>query len=304
MYGTSRASLRQIIIRRFEVLPRCHLSSSTLPPTWMPPFLYNVENDKPSSQLVFEVSQTPQSSTYLDLPLVPVRRNPSSHDTSFIDFSPNAQQKKQGHRSNRRWPYSRLDNSRANKFESVHSYQLERIDDPISALDAPYPLKPTSLPDTPNYNALDEEMTLLKTPSPSFFRRLTLTKPLRKHPFSKLYEVPEWISLLIHTFLCVVSYPVLVAFVQIVKGRTLFWTRVIVGIGSGITGVLLGRSLLQLSRRHLEATGVSLTISPARDADRESNSLGHCNTPITKSRSSRCAIQAYRETCRRSNERL
>ncbi|EKM82111.1 hypothetical protein AGABI1DRAFT_70724 [Agaricus bisporus var. burnettii JB137-S8] len=110
-------------------------------------------------------------------------------------------------------------------------------------------------------------MTLLKTPSPSFFRRLTLTKPLRKHPFSKLYEVPEWISLLIHTFLCVVSYPVLVAFVQIAKGRTLFWTRVIVGIGSGITGVLLGRSLLQLSRRHLEATVWATVIHQSQSHD-------------------------------------
>ncbi|XP_006459732.1 hypothetical protein AGABI2DRAFT_202095 [Agaricus bisporus var. bisporus H97] len=136
----------------------------------------------------------------------------------------------------------------------MHLYELGKNDDSISELDAPYSSKFTSRLDTPNYGTLDDEMTLLKTPSPSFFRRLGLTKPLRKHPFSQRYEVPEWTSLAVHTFFCIISYPVLLAFVQIAKGRTLFWTRLIVGIGSGITGVLLGNSLLQLSRRHLEAT--------------------------------------------------
>jgi hypothetical protein len=142
-------------------------------------------------------------------------------------------------------------------------YDLEKNSDSNSEPDTPFPTKPTPLPDTPNYGTLDDEITLLKTPSPSLLRRLSLIKPLRKHPFSQHYEVPKWKSLIIHTFLCFLSYPVLIAFVKIAEGRTLFWTRVVVGMGSGVTGVLLGRSLLLLSARHLEATGESTTISLA-----------------------------------------
>lgn len=261
----------------------------------MPAFLYNAESDTPPSPFVFQVPQTPQSSSYIDPPMVAMQRTPSTPYTGFTDSSQNARRYRQGPKN--WWAYSPLDTSRANKFESMHLYELGKNDDSISELDAPYSSKFTSRLDTPNYGSLDDEMTLLKTPSPSFFRRLGLTKPLRKHPFSQWYEVPEWTSLAVHTFFCIISYPVLLAFVQIAKGRTLFWTRLIVGIGSGITGVLLGNSLLQLSRRHLEATGESDTSPPAGVIDQWSTSLGNCNTPIPKSLSSRGAIQAYREAC-------
>lgn len=116
-----------------------------------------------------------------------------------------------------------------------------------------------SYPPTPNYGTKGNEVDFLKTPSPSLFPR-GLPKPPKRHPFSQWYEAPKWKSLVGHTLLCLLAYPFLLIFVMVARRRTLFWTRVVVGIGCGFTGVLLGWSLLRLARRHLEAAGESAVV--------------------------------------------
>lgn len=111
-------------------------------------------------------------------------------------------------------------------------------------------------PPTPSYGLKSAETDFLKTPSPSLFPR-GLPKPPKQHPFSQLYEAPKWNTLAVHTLLCLLTYPFLLIFVIVAKGRTLFWTRLLVGAGCGIIGFLLGLSLIGLARRHLEASGKS-----------------------------------------------
>lgn len=228
----------------------------------MPSFLYQVENDRLTCQTVFEAPRTPQFSIYPDIPLVPVRLDLPTHNMDSVSFSPNDRHKKQGSKRGSRWSYSQLDTGMANTFEPMDLCDLKGNDSKFEP-DTSFPPKSASLLGTPNYGTLDDEMALLKTPSPSLFNRLSLNKPLRKQRFLRHYEVPKWSSLIIHAFLCLLSFPILLAFVKIAEGRTLFWARAIVGIGSGITGLLLGRSLLLLSVRHLEATGESATVSLA-----------------------------------------
>lgn len=69
------------------------------------------------------------------------------------------------------------------------------------------------------------------------------------------YEEPQWKNLIVHSLLCILTYPVLFVSVVLASGRSLFWARFIVGAGCGITGALLGMSLGQLVRPHLEAAG-------------------------------------------------
>ena len=81
-------------------------------------------------------------------------------------------------------------------------------------------------------------------------------KPPAQHPFAKNFEVPQWGELTIHTGLCALSYPILLIFVIMGQGKTLFWSRFFVGAGSDILGFMLGLSLVLLARRVLEAASM------------------------------------------------
>ncbi|KAG5645259.1 hypothetical protein DXG03_006561 [Asterophora parasitica] len=80
-----------------------------------------------------------------------------------------------------------------------------------------------------------------------------LPKPHRKHPLFSGFEAPKWKAILLHVGMCLAAYPSLLFIVLIAREKSLFWSRFIVGLGSGIIGVALGLSLLGLARRLLEA---------------------------------------------------
>jgi len=75
----------------------------------------------------------------------------------------------------------------------------------------------------------------------------------KKRPFGNKFEPPNWGKVIFHLVLCALAYPILFAFVLWANGRTLFFSRFIVGAGCGLVGVALGASLLGLSRNILEA---------------------------------------------------
>ena len=91
-------------------------------------------------------------------------------------------------------------------------------------------------------------------PSTSIFGKFP--KLPARHPFAKNFEVPRWRKLAIHTGLCALSYPFLLIFVIAGRGQTLFWSRLFVGAGCGILGVMLGISLMNLARGVLEAASM------------------------------------------------
>ncbi|KAJ7929139.1 hypothetical protein B0H13DRAFT_2248169 [Mycena leptocephala] len=103
------------------------------------------------------------------------------------------------------------------------------------------------------------ETDFLKTPLSALFPA-GLPKPPRRHPFASGYEAPEWTFILIHVGFCVLAYPILLAFVVIANNRTLFWSRLVVGVGCGAVGVALGLSLARLGQRFLEAASIWATL--------------------------------------------
>ena len=83
---------------------------------------------------------------------------------------------------------------------------------------------------------------------------ISVPKRAKSHPFSESFEPPRWRIILIHVLMCVVAYPLLmITTVVATKGKTLFWTRLVVGLGCGIIGCALGLSLLALGKAFLEA---------------------------------------------------
>ena len=93
-----------------------------------------------------------------------------------------------------------------------------------------------------------------QTKTPSLYPR-GLPKPPKKHPFAQGFEPPRWRLLWIHVGLCLLAYPFLLIFVIMARGRSLFWARFFVGVGSGLVGFFVGLSLLRLGRGILEAAG-------------------------------------------------
>ncbi|KAG6915382.1 hypothetical protein DXG01_011754 [Tephrocybe rancida] len=90
--------------------------------------------------------------------------------------------------------------------------------------------------------------------SPPFYPAPAKARSIRgKHPFANGFEVPHWKQILLHTALCLVSYPILLAVTLIARNKSIFWTRFIVGVGCGFVGLYLGYSLLTLAKCHLEA---------------------------------------------------
>lgn len=101
-------------------------------------------------------------------------------------------------------------------------------------------------------NSAGSETDFLKTPLSALFPA-GLPKPPRRHPFARAFEAPEWTFIIIHVAFCVAAYPVLMAFVTIANHKTIFWSRVVVGVGCGALGVALGLSLSRLGQRFFEA---------------------------------------------------
>ncbi|KAG6901638.1 hypothetical protein C0995_009739 [Termitomyces sp. Mi166 len=91
-----------------------------------------------------------------------------------------------------------------------------------------------------------------KSPPP-FYSLRTRSAFLGKQPLASGFEVPHWRKILVHTALCLASYPILLAVTLVARNQPIFWTRFIVGLGCGLVGLCLGYSLLTLAKCHLEA---------------------------------------------------
>ncbi|KAJ7499386.1 hypothetical protein FB451DRAFT_1205266 [Mycena latifolia] len=117
---------------------------------------------------------------------------------------------------------------------------------------------------TPSF--VGSETDFLKTPLSTLFPAGP-PKPPRRHPFASGFEAPEWLFIIIHVSLCVLAYPVLLVFVILANRRTLFWSRLAVGVGCGAVGVALGLSLSQLAQRFLEAATWATIIHQSRISD-------------------------------------
>ncbi|KAK7061328.1 hypothetical protein R3P38DRAFT_3489065, partial [Favolaschia claudopus] len=95
------------------------------------------------------------------------------------------------------------------------------------------------------------ETDFLKTPLSALFPD-GIPKPPRRQLF-RSFEAPEWAYILIHLTFCVLAYPVLLVFVVIANHRTIFWSRLVVGLGCGVVGLALAASLTRLAQRYMEA---------------------------------------------------
>jgi hypothetical protein len=84
--------------------------------------------------------------------------------------------------------------------------------------------------------------------------------PSKRHPFASQFEPPDWQQLLIHSFVCLLAYPLLLLVVVIASSRPLFWTRTIVSLGCGLIGFTLGLGPLALGKKFFEAAGGFITL--------------------------------------------
>ncbi|KAJ7727961.1 hypothetical protein B0H16DRAFT_1894321 [Mycena metata] len=110
------------------------------------------------------------------------------------------------------------------------------------------------------------EADFLKTPLSALFPG-GLPKTPRRHPFASGYEAPEWIFVAIHVAFCLLAYPVLLVFVILADRKTLFWSRLIVGVGCSVVGVALGLSIGRLAQGFLEAATWATLIHQSRLPD-------------------------------------
>ncbi|KAF8883434.1 hypothetical protein BD779DRAFT_1443935 [Infundibulicybe gibba] len=104
----------------------------------------------------------------------------------------------------------------------------------------------------------------VKFPFDSMFSRGPPSTLAKKHPFARTFEPPNWRLLITHTVLCLLAYPVLLVFIIIAGGKTLFWTRFLVSAGCGLVGFFLGFNLLQLGKGFLEASTWATVIHQSR----------------------------------------
>ena len=163
------------------------------------------------------------------------------------------------------------------RIDIPHSNWNERVKDDNHLSD--YPLSSVTTDDKEycsprrrlHPSSVEAHCTIeVQSPSPNYLKYFDSTplstssihgtfptrKPPVQHPFAKNFEVPQWRNLAIHTGLCALSYPFLLIFVIMGQGKSLFWSRLFVGAGSGILGVMLGLSLMRLARGILEAASM------------------------------------------------
>lgn len=71
--------------------------------------------------------------------------------------------------------------------------------------------------------------------------------------FYSHFEPTDWRGIAMHAGFCFVGYPFLLLVCLAASNKTLFWARVIVGIGCGLLGFCLGLNPYRFARRYLEA---------------------------------------------------
>ena len=127
-------------------------------------------------------------------------------------------------------------------------------------------------------------------PSPLYSLR-TSSALLRRRPLVSGFEIPYWKDTLLHSALCLVSYPILLAVTIFAHNKTIFWARFIVSAGCGLVGLGIGYSLLTLAKNHLEAASKFFRIRHLLRAEAVFVSLGHSNPPVILCRFPRCAAE-------------
>ncbi|KAF8164850.1 hypothetical protein B0H34DRAFT_648623 [Crassisporium funariophilum] len=124
----------------------------------------------------------------------------------------------------------------------------------------PFSSRSNSLQNSPSAGS----SSFLKSPRSDFADAVYPRKKPKEHPFAAGFERPQWRLFAIHVALCALSYPFLLIFVIVAKGKSLFWTRLFVGAGCGLLGVMLGLSLLRLARGMIEAATWATVIHQSR----------------------------------------
>ncbi|KAG8722000.1 hypothetical protein FRC08_008096 [Ceratobasidium sp. 394] len=81
------------------------------------------------------------------------------------------------------------------------------------------------------------------------------------------FEPAPVLPLILHAILCVVSFPIIMFLIPAANGLPMFWTRLIAGSIYGVVGLTLGVSLLDLSRRGIEAALWATIIHESMDGD-------------------------------------
>jgi hypothetical protein len=108
--------------------------------------------------------------------------------------------------------------------------------------------------------ASDSTSDLSKTPGSAALFPIDPPPTSRSGGLSKNFERPNYFLLFTHLILCGLAWPILYVFTLIARDKTLFWARLVVSMGGGIVGVSLGFTLLNLSKRFLEAASEHLNL--------------------------------------------
>lgn len=102
-----------------------------------------------------------------------------------------------------------------------------------------------------------------------------------RHPvWPELFEPIHWPPLIFLTVLVIFTYPMLFLSAFIAEGRTLFWTRFIVGAAASFIGFVLGLALMQIGKRILEAATWATLIHRSLDG-RGGTTLGELDAKST-----------------------
>ncbi|CAE6420807.1 unnamed protein product [Rhizoctonia solani] len=91
------------------------------------------------------------------------------------------------------------------------------------------------------------------------------------------FEPAPVLPLIIHTLLCVAAFPLIYYLSPVADGLSLFWARVVVGGIAGTVGLCLSVSLLDLSRRGIEAALWATIIHESMNRDMGGVTLSQLN---------------------------
>ncbi|CAE6465347.1 unnamed protein product [Rhizoctonia solani] len=91
------------------------------------------------------------------------------------------------------------------------------------------------------------------------------------------FEPAPVLPLVIHTLLCIAAFPIIYYLSPVADGLSMFWARVVVGGIAGAVGLSLGVSLLDLSRRGIEAALWATIIHESMTGDMGGVTLSELN---------------------------